>query len=171
MNESDKKWLRNSYHDIRAAAQKLFYSIEIGSNICISMYVKIYDINDFICGASGLFENSAVSECSDYKRFYVNLRDRVQDLREHVKQTDTRNSVVREGIEHLSAVVLRDEALFGYSEEEAHDEADKEAKQVPDSVSVSYFTQYAFTLPVSLRRQIETDERINPENFPISAAG
>ena len=143
MNELDKKRLMNSYRDIRFAALKLFHSIKLGEddcNICMSMYVYIRETKNFIENASDLFEDSAVSECSDYKRFYVNLRERVQDLRDHVKETATGNSVVMEGIEWLRAVVLRDEALFGYSDEEAK------------PVSGSYFTQYDFTLPVSLGR-------------------
>lgn len=146
MNGSDKKRLRNSYHDIRFAALKLFNSIGDGSNLWASMCVKIHDIKNFICYASDLFEDSAVSQCSDYKRFYVNLRERVQDLRDHVKESGTRDLVVREGIESLFAVVLRDEALFGYSEEKPIRKSDEEAK----SVSGSYFMQYDFTLPVSL---------------------
>lgn len=146
MNESDKDRLRNFYRDILAAVQKLFYPIEDGSNLCASMCVKIYDTKDVIYGASDLFEGGVVREYSDYKRFYVHLRERVQDLRDHVKETDTRNSVVREGIERLHAVVLRDEALFGYSEEKANEKSEEEAKPVPGY----YFTPYDFTLPVSL---------------------
>ena len=150
MNESDKNRLRNSYRDIRAAVLKLFHSIEDGSNLCMSMYVKIHDIKDFICDASDLFEGSAVSEESVYKKFYRNLRNWLQDLRKHVIETNTRNPVAREGIESLSVVIFRDEALFGYSEEEAHEEADREdTKTVPGS----YFTQYDLTLPVSLKQE------------------
>lgn len=155
MNESDKNWLMISYHDIRAKSQELIYSMGDGSNVCMSLYVKIHELNDFICYASKLFEDSAVSECSDYKRFYVKLRKWCYGLQEYVDYLERKNvsvdSVIRKGIESLLVVVFRDEALFGYSEEEAHEKANKEVKRVPGS----YFTQYDFTLPVSIRSQNE----------------
>lgn len=155
MNESDKNRLRNFYRDIWAKSQELFHLVEDGGNVCMSLYVKIHELNDFICYASKLFEDSAVSECSDYKRFYVKLRKWCYGLQEYVDYLERKNvsvdSVIRKGIESLLAVIFRDEALFGYSNEEAHEKADNEVKQVPGS----YFTQYDFTLPVSIRSQNE----------------
>ena len=154
MNESDKNRLRISYRDIGAKSYELFHLIEDGGNVCMSMYVKIRDIHDYIYDASDLFEVSAVSEYSDYKRFYVHLREQVQDLHEHVGYVEREISVdsaVKKEIESLFAVVLRDEALFGYSEKKAKEESDEEIKPV----SGSYFTQYDFTLPVSLGSQNE----------------
>jgi len=154
MNESDKNRLRNFYRDIWAKSQELFHLAEDGGNVCMSMYVKIIHIKNVICYASDLFENSTVGECSDYKRFYGKLHDLLQDLHEHIGYVEREvpvDSVIKKGIESLLAVVFREEDLFGYSKEKAHEKADEKAKRVPGS----YFTQYDFTLPVSIRSQNE----------------